>query len=150
MRSILVLALLAAAAVTVGCSSSNNNPPPPPPDSGTPDSGTPDSGTPDGGGPFVLTISGFSFSPADFTVDAGTTIEVHNTSGTSHTVTSEATDNAFTHAGVNGVTFDVSIGGGGTATFTIPANAPTGTVVPYYCAIHTSAMSTPNGHITIH
>lgn len=164
MLRFLCVALLAGT-FAVGCSSdNNNNPPPPPADSGVPDSGVPDSGVPDSGvpdsgvpdagapdaGPFVLTITNFTFSPADFTVDAGTTIEVMNNAGFAHTVTSEAADNDFTPAAVNGVSFDVSVPGDGTATFTIPAGATSGTVIPYYCKIHTGSMTPPNGHITVH
>ena len=120
-------------------------------DSGTPDSGTPDSGTPDSGTPTAtLTIAGFAFNPADFTVDPGTVITVSNNDSTSHTVTSEASDGSFTPGGVGGVQFDTgTIAPGSSAEIDIPADAPSGTVIHYYCSIHTSQMSPPNGHITI-
>ena len=116
----------------------------------------PDGGNPGGG--FVLTIGGMAFTPLDFTVDAGTRITVRNTdTNTQHTVTSEAADNAFTFGAVNGVSFDVTVpaatgssgGTPGEATFNIPSDAPSGTVVPYFCNIHKASMATPNGHITV-
>jgi hypothetical protein len=39
------------------------------------------------------------------------------------------------------------IPGGGTATITIPATAPSGTVIPFFCKVHTTMM--PQGTITI-
>jgi plastocyanin len=121
------------------------------PDSGTPDSGTPDSGTPDSGTPTAtLSIAGFAFSPADFTVDPGTVITVANDDSVAHTVTSETADNSFSPGAVSGISFNTgSIAPGGSATITIPSDATSGAVVPYYCQIHTSGMSPANGHITI-
>lgn len=116
------------------------------------------------GGPQIV-ISNLTYSPADLTVDAGTTITLINQDGMEHSVVSEASDNSFTQAAVGGVSFMVDIpaatgtsggpyGGGGssnpgTATLTIPANAPSGTVIPFYCHFHTNTMKTPNGHLTI-
>ena len=144
MRRSFWLGLAVVAALGLACSSDNNNNPPP--DSGTPDSGTPDSGTP---GP-TITITGFTFSPTPLTVDAGSTITVKNTSGSAHTVTSESAENDFTPGAVNGVSFDTgSISAGGTATFNIPANAPSGTDIPYYCKFHQSGMTPANPHIIV-
>lgn len=121
------------------------------PDSGVPDSGVPDAGQPDSGTPTAsMSIAGFAFSPADFTVAPGTVITVTNNDSVAHTVTSENADNSFTPGSVAGVSFDTgSISPGGTATITIPSNAPSGTVVPYYCQFHKNGMNPPNGHITI-
>jgi hypothetical protein len=56
--------------------------------------------------------------------------------------------NDFTLGGVNGVMFDTGIiPAGGNATITIPATATPGTVIPYFCKVHTSAM--PQGMLTI-
>jgi hypothetical protein len=61
-------------------------------------------------------------------------------------VTSEGAPNGFSPSG----TFDTGvIPGGGNATITIPADAISGTIYYYYCAIHTSLMAPPNGTITV-
>jgi plastocyanin len=126
------------------------------PDSGTPDSGTPDSGTPDSGTPDAgqeeasIDISGYTFSPSELTVDPGTVITVTNSDSIPHTLTSESADDDFTPGAVNGVSFDTgTLGGHASTTFTIPGDAPSGTVIPFYCAFHTSMMSPANGHITV-
>jgi plastocyanin len=160
-----ILAVAFAVLAAAACGDDNNNPPDSGtpdagvvdsgvPDAGTPDSGTPDAGTPDAGTPdagtATLSISGFAFSPADFTVDPGTVITVSNNDSTAHTVTSEASDSSFTPGAVGGVQFDTGIiAAGGSAEITIPSDAPSGTVIPYYCSIHTTQMSPANGHITI-
>lgn len=125
-----------------------------------------DSGTPGPTGPMIV-IQGYAFSPAELTVDAGTTIAIVNRDSMAHTVTSETQDNDFVAGAVNGVSFDTGPvqptsdpggGGGGygylrgaTAgvSITIPASAPSGTVIPFFCSTHTSSMATPNGHITV-
>lgn len=135
--------------------------------SGT-DAGPSDSGTATNGGAPTITIQGYAFSPAELTVDAGTTIAIVNRDSMAHTVTSEAQDNDFVPGEVNGVSFDTGPvqptqdpgGGGGPyggyvrgatagASITIPASAQSGTVIPYFCSTHTSTMATPNGHITV-
>lgn len=98
---------------------------------------------------FFITISGMAFSPLDLHVPAGASVTVLNQDGsTAHSVTSEATQNAFAPGAVSGVSFDTGLFTG-TKTFTIPATAPSGTVIPYFCMNHRSAMVTPNGAITI-
>jgi plastocyanin len=131
-----------------------------PPDAGTPDSGSVDSGTPDAGTPdagtdagtseATLDISGYTFSPSELTVDPGTVITVTNSDSIPHTVTSESADDAFTPGAVDGVSFDTgTLGGHASTTITIPETAASGTVIPFYCGIHTSMMSPANGHITV-
>jgi plastocyanin len=143
-RWLLAVAVLGLA---TACGNDNKNNPP---DSGTPDSGVPDSGTPDAGGGPAITISNFTFSPAELTVAAGTAITVNNNDSTAHTVTSESADDAFTPGAVNGVSFDTgNIASGGSAQITIPSSATSGTVIPFYCQIHKSGMSPANGHITV-
>lgn len=98
---------------------------------------------------FFITISGMSFSPLDLHVPAGATVTVVNQDGaTAHSVTSEARPGAFTPGAVSGVSFDTG-SFAGTKTFTLPASAPSGTVIPYFCTVHGSTMATPNGAITI-
>ena len=147
--------LVAISLGLVACSSSSGSSTPPPPGDGG------------GGGGAQITISNYTFSPADLTVDAGTVIHIVNNDGFSHTITSETADNVFAAGAVNGVSFDTGsipaastssggpYGGGSTTTpgtidLTIPATAPSGTVIPFFCNIHKGSMNTPNGHITIH
>lgn len=130
--------VLAGVLAACGGSSSGSSPAPTP---------TP---TPTVGGPqsFQLTISGLAFSPLDLQVPAGATVTVVNKDAMQHSVTSEASPGAFTPGAVGGVQFDTGPFTG-TRTFTIPANAATGTVIPYYCTVHLGTMATPNGTLTI-
>ena len=114
-------------------------------DGGTGDGGTSDAGTADGGttpGTFTLTIRGLAFSPDNLTVAPGATVQVMNNDGaTMHSVTSESTAGSFTPGSVAGISFDTGLFlGVGTRSFTIPANAATGTVIHYYCRNHMSMM----------
>jgi plastocyanin len=96
----------------------------------------------------VVTIQSFMYSPLNFTVAPGATVTVQNNDSVPHSLTSEAAMNDFTLGGVNGVMFDTGIiPAGGNATITIPATATPGTVIPYFCKVHTSAM--PQGMLTI-
>jgi len=96
----------------------------------------------------TITISGMAFSPLDLHVPAGGTVTVVNRDGVQHSVTSEAAANMFTPGSVGGVQFDTGLFTG-THTFSIPANAATGTAIPYYCRNHLNTMATPTGTITI-
>jgi len=100
---------------------------------------------------FYVSISGMAFSPLQLEVPPGGTVTVQNKdSGMSHTVTSEAASGDFTPGAVAGVQFDTgNVAGGSSATFTIPATAAEGTIIPYYCKVHTSGMATPNGSIKV-
>jgi plastocyanin len=109
-------------------------------------SSTPPAAAPAAG--FVITISNMSFSPVDLRAPAGATITVINRDGEVHSVTSAASPNAFTPGSASGVAFDTGLFLG-TRQFTLPANAPDGAVIPYFCASHTATMATPNGSITI-
>jgi len=116
-------------------------------DAGMADAGM-DAGTMDAGTMMTITIQNFMYTPQHLTVAPGAMIMVMNMDTTAHTVTSEAAMDDFTPGAVNGIMFDTgSIAVNGTATISIPANAQTGTVVPFFCSIHTSAM--PQGDITI-
>jgi plastocyanin len=89
-----------------------------------------------------------AFSPLNLHVPAGATVSVVNMDGVQHSVTSETAPNMFTPGSVGGVQFDTGLFLG-THSFSIPANAATGTAVPYYCKNHTNTMVTPTGTITI-
>jgi plastocyanin len=110
-------------------------------------SSTPAAAAPPGG--FVITISSSSFSPLDLHVPPGGTVTVVNRDGMSHSVTSEASANAFTPGSAGGVAFDTGQFTSGSRSFTIPSNAANGTRVPYFCTSHLGTMSTPNGTITV-
>ncbi len=133
--------LAAGAAVALAsCGSSSGS------SSGT--SGTSGGGVTSGAPGFTITIQGMAFSPLELSVPPGQTVTVVNMDAVPHSVTSEATPGAYTPGAVGGVQFDTGVFTG-QRTFTIPANAPNGTVIPYYCMVHRGAMATPNGTIKI-
>jgi plastocyanin len=152
--------VLAGAAITLwACGSSSNNNGNTGPTNTNPTNPTKPSGP-------TISIGNYTFSPAELTVDAGTTIAIVNNDGFAHTVISETADNAFTEGAVNGVSFNsgtipaaTTTGGGpygggnttspGNGSISIPANAQSGTVIPFFCTIHKGMMSPANGHITI-
>jgi plastocyanin len=89
-----------------------------------------------------------AFRPASLEVAPGAVVTVRNLDGMAHSVTSQASPGAFVAGGVAGVSFDTGpfIS---TATFTIPASAAVGTVIPFYCSTHLGLMTTPNGEIRV-
>jgi len=94
-----------------------------------------------------ISIQNFTFVPNSLTVPAGTTITIRNLDPAQHTVTSEAAMGQLVPGAVNGVSFDTGIIGlGANTTIVIPANAPSGTVIPFFCKIHTNETQ---GTITI-
>ncbi len=97
---------------------------------------------------FYISISNMAFSPLNLAVPPGATVTVLNRDSMAHTVTSEATSGAYTPGSVGGVSFDTG-SFTGQASFTVPPTAAEGTVIPYYCKVHTSTMATPNGTITV-
>jgi plastocyanin len=95
----------------------------------------------------TITIQSFAYAPAELTVDPGATITVQNLDPEPHSVTSESALGQYTPGAVAGVSFDTGAFAAGTRTITIPSSAPHGTVVPYYCSVHTSGMA--QGHVMI-
>lgn len=88
----------------------------------------------------LITISAFAFSPQNLTVPAGATVQIVNDdSGIPHTVTSSVTSESFSPGAVNGVSFD-SGDVAAQGQIQIPASAPSGTVIPYYCRVHLGMM----------
>ena len=101
------------------------------------------------GGPYVITIQNLQFTPANLDVPVGATVTVQNVDGFPHTVTSSADTTAYTNGAVDGVTFNVSVGGGVTKTFAL-TGGHAGDVIPYFCNIHTSGMVPNHPTITLH
>lgn len=97
---------------------------------------------------FIINIVDFSFSPLDLAVPPGATVIVSNGDSVVHSVTSESAPLQFTPGSVNGVSFDTGAFIGQTS-FTLPQNVPEGTVIPYYCKVHTATMITQTGFITV-
>jgi plastocyanin len=95
-----------------------------------------------------ITIKGMAFSPLKLEVAPGATVTVRNLDSMPHSVTSESTAGAFRPGAANGVSFDTGAFTG-ERTFTIPANAPVGATIPYYCSVHLGTMATPNGEIVV-
>ncbi len=86
-----------------------------------------------------ITILDFVYTPQRLEVAPGTTVVVLNFDDFAHTVTSAATEGTYVFGGVNGVEFDTGSFTDSGA-FTIPATAPVGTVVPYFCNLHLGTM----------
>lgn len=96
----------------------------------------------------TITIQNFAYSPNALTVAPGATVTVMNMDSVPHSVTSESAVGAFALGAVNGVQFDTgTLAAGASGTFTIPASAPSGTAIPWFCKVHLSAM--PQGTLTI-
>jgi plastocyanin len=90
-----------------------------------------------------------AFEPLILQVAPGAVVTVRSLDlGMAHSVTSQSAPGTFTRGAVAGVSFDTGAFVG-TRTFTIPASAPVGTTVPYYCSTHLSTMVTPNGELRI-
>jgi hypothetical protein len=98
---------------------------------------------------FAVVITGLRYFPLNFSVPPGATIVVLNNDGMLHSLTSEASVGAYTPGSVNGIAFDTGVFASGTRAILIPANAATGTVIPFYCTVYLGTMATPNGTITI-
>jgi len=86
-------------------------------------------------------IQGMMFMPDTLTVAPGATVTVHNVDTVQHSMTSESATGAITPGAVAGVSFNTGlIDPGQSASFTIPANAPHGTMIPFYCIVHGASM----------
>ncbi len=132
MRKVVGAAVFFGALFVLGCGGGGPSYPPP---TGGGGGGGGDGGT----NQAVIMISNFTFIPGNLTVSAGATVTVQNEDSVPHSVTSESTPGSFTPGGVSGVSFDTGPFTG-TATFTIPSTAPSGTIIPYYCSVHRGAM----------
>ena len=121
-------AMLAIAA----CSGSSSTAPTAPPSSAPPPvASVPASAAPPAAAGNTVSISSFSFQPAELTVAVGTTVTWTNNDSASHTVTAD--DGSFKSGTLgNGATFS--------QTFATPGT------FAYHCAIHSSM----TGTITVH
>lgn len=132
-------ALLAALMACGGSSSDDDGP------SGGSPGGSPAANPDDS---YVLTIQGNAFSPLRLEVPPGASVTVRNLDDMVHSVTSESTPGSFRPGAANGISFDTGLFAG-ERTLAIPANAPVGATVSYYCASHLQTMVTPTGEIAI-
>ncbi len=119
--------------------------------SGSTSSGGGSDGGGSGGSTATITIKGMTFAPTNLTVASPSTITVVNEDSFPHTATSEAAAKDYTKGqATGGFTFDTGdIAAGASATITVPAGLASGTVQPYFCAVHKSGMSDPDPTITI-
>jgi hypothetical protein len=127
MRARLLVPLLALA--LAGCNVVGVGPPPP---------SSPDT--------FAINLRINTFVPQHLEVPPGATVAVHADPAGLHSVTSAPAPAFYEAGGVNGVAFDTGVFRGN-ATFTVSADAPVGTVIPYFCVVHQSAEQ--QGDITI-
>jgi plastocyanin len=97
----------------------------------------------------VIVIASLAFTPASVTVPPGATIEVVNQDAVPHSVTSEAAVGAFAAGAVAGVSFDTGPFTAGTRFITIPADAPDGTVISFFCTVHGAGDAPPEGNVTV-
>ncbi|MGO9063570.1 MAG: plastocyanin/azurin family copper-binding protein [Myxococcaceae bacterium] len=96
----------------------------------------------------TITISNYTYSPSNLSVQPGTTVTVINADGTDHSVTSQTALSTYAPGAVDNVQFDTGPFVGRT-TFTISSTAQAGTVIPYYCSVHKGTMGMGQGQITI-
>jgi plastocyanin len=95
----------------------------------------------------VIVIRSFAFEPAELVVDPGASITVRNLDGEPHSVTSEAALGDFRPGAASGISFDTGAFATGERTIAIPATAPHGAMVPYFCSVHGAAM--PQGQVVV-
>jgi len=97
----------------------------------------------------VIVISHLAYTPAAVTARPGATIEIVNEDAVPHSVTSETAPGAFAPGAVNGVAFDTGPFTAGTRFIQIPADAPDGTVLPFFCTVHRAGDAPPDGTVTV-
>ncbi len=99
----------------------------------------------------TVSISNFTFAPANITVPAGATITFTNTDTAPHTATSEAAVGDYTNAAAaGGWSFDTgNIAQNTSMTVTVPTGLASGTVQHYFCNVHKAHMDNPDPTITI-
>jgi plastocyanin len=98
--------------------------------------------------PYVITILNYTFDPPNLSAPPGATVLVQNRDDFDHWLKSAAVPGQYVYAAVGGVSVDLPVPARTERSFALPANAVVGTVVPYFCFLHTSAMVN-QGSITI-
>jgi plastocyanin len=97
----------------------------------------------------TIAISNFQYSPTNLSVTPGTTVTVENRDPMQHSLTSETQFGMYVAGAVANVSFDTGAFEGANASFVIPSSATPGTVIPYFCTVHTNTMGMGQGQITI-
>ena len=86
----------------------------------------------------MLTILNYTFTPRRITAVPGGAVLVRNEDTIAHTVTSAAAPGVHAFGAVAGIRFDTGPFLGDRV-FTLPPDAPVGTVVPCFCFLHPGA-----------
>lgn len=86
----------------------------------------------------VVALSGFVFNPVAVSVVPGQVVQWTNQDAAAHTVTSDPGD-PVSGGPDSDTTFPSGFGAGGTYSWTVPANAVSGTTWYYHCRFHGSA-----------
>jgi hypothetical protein len=90
----------------------------------------------------------YTFQPANLAAPPVTTVLVQNRDPFAHWLRSAAAPGQYVYAAVAGISIDLYVPAQAERSFALPATAPVGTVVPYFCVLHTSAMLN-QGSITV-
>lgn len=98
-------------------------------------------------GELVITIQDLTYSPENLIVPPGSTVLVRNLDVEPHSVTSQSAVGDYRRGAVAGVTFDTGTFSG-QRSFSLPQDAPSGTVIPYFCTVHLAGMRN-QGRLTI-
>jgi plastocyanin len=88
------------------------------------------------GGDVRVTIYDWHYSPTHIRVKPGQTVTVLNLDGAPHSATSAPSPGRFVPGESDGIFFDTGTFLGEERSFTIPADAVPGSVVPFYCSAH--------------
>jgi hypothetical protein len=88
---------------------------------------------------YLITIENYTFIPQHLSLPPGAAVIVLNLDPFEHWVVSSTAADTYAPGSVNGISFNTGPFMDDTA-ISIPAEAPVGTVVPYFCQIHQGAM----------
>jgi plastocyanin len=96
-----------------------------------------------------ISITNMTFSPVNLQAPPGAVITVVNNDSMAHSVTSEANAGDYSPGAPSGVTAFDTGPFNGTTSFALSTTALDGTVIPFFCSVHTASMATPTGTITV-
>jgi plastocyanin len=86
---------------------------------------------------YAVKLLAYQVTPSAITVPPGQTVLFLNLDDTQdHLLASEATAGTRVRGGVNGVSFELPLDPAGAMPWTVPASAPPGTVLPWFCEYH--------------